>query len=228
MTISGDTVGTAGDELQLICTVTTVDNLVESALFTVQWSGDSVGSDEVTEDNTTNSGVSTLTFNPLLTSHGAQYTCQAMINISSINVMVTGSNSIDIMVQSKLIKTHKDNNDDISPVPSPVVMVSVMESMLVSGSSLSLICSIQPTSVTTATTVIFSWNAPNNGTINAVNETSVELMISSVVTADSGEYICSATLTDSSNSMYVIDSEPATATAIVIVSKCSCHLWLRH
>ena len=101
MTISGNIVGTAGDELQLICTVTTVDNLVESALVTVQWSGGSVGSDGVTEDNTTNSGVSTLTFNPLLTSHGAQYTCQAMINISSINVMVTGSGSTNIMVRSK-------------------------------------------------------------------------------------------------------------------------------
>ena len=98
-------------------------------------------------------------------------------------------------------------------------MVSVMESMLVSGSSLSLICSIQPTSVTTPTTVIISWNAPNSDTVNAVNDTSVELMISSVVTADSGDYICSATLTDSSNSMYIIDSEPANVTANIIVSK---------
>ena len=100
-----------------------------------------------------------------------------------------------------------------------MVMVSVMESMLVSGSSLSLICSIQPTSVTTPTTVIFSWNAPNSDTVNAVNDTSVELMISSVVTADSGDYICSATLTDSSDSMYIIDSEPDTVTANIIVSK---------
>ena len=101
MTISDTTMGTAGDELQLTCTVTTVDNLVESALVTVQWSGSSVDSDGVTVDSTTNSGNSTLTFNPLLTSHGAQYTCQAMINIPSIDVMVTSSNSIAIMVQSK-------------------------------------------------------------------------------------------------------------------------------
>ena len=102
-------------------------------------------------------------------------------------------------------------------------MVSAMESVLVSGSSLSLICSIQPTiqptSDTTATTIMFSWNAPNSDTVNEVTDTSVELIISSVVTADSGEYICSATLTDSSNSMYIIDSEPANVSAIVIVSK---------
>ena len=101
MTISGNTVKKSGDELQLTCNVTTVENLVASALVIVRWSGDSVGSDGVIEDNTTNSGVSTLTFNPLLTSHGTQYTCQAMINISSINVMVTGSGSTNVMVRSK-------------------------------------------------------------------------------------------------------------------------------
>ena len=122
-----------------------------------------------------------------------------------------------------MIETH-DQNDDvdyISPVPSPVVTVSMMESVLVSGSPLSLICSIHQshTSVTTPTYAIFSWNVPNNGTVNAVNDTSVKLMISSVMTADSGDYICSVTLTDSSSSMYIIDSEPVTATVSVIVSK---------
>ena len=101
MTISGNTVKKAGDELQLTCTATTVDNLVASALVRVQWSGGSVDSDGVTEDNTTNSGVSTLTFNPLLTSHGSQYTCQAMINIPSINVIVISNNSMNVIVQSK-------------------------------------------------------------------------------------------------------------------------------
>ena len=106
----------------------------------------------------------------------------------------------------------------ISPVPSPVVTVSVM---VVSGSPLSLICSIHQshTSVTTPTYAMFSWNVPNNGTVNAVNDTSVKLMISSVMTADSGDYICSVTLTDSSSSMYIIDSEPVTATVSIIVSK---------
>ena len=122
-----------------------------------------------------------------------------------------------------MTETH-DQNDDvdyISSVPSPVVTVSVMESVLVSGSPLSLICSIHQshTSVTTPTYAVFSWNAPNNGTVNAVNDTSVKLKISSVMTADSGDYICSVTLTDSSSSMYIIDSEPVTATVSIIVSK---------
>ena len=102
--VSGNTTITAGEELQLICTVTTVDYLVASAVVTVQWSGDSVGESVVTESITNTNGVTsmkTLTFNPLLTSHGAQYTCIAIINISSINVMMTSSNSTNIMVQSK-------------------------------------------------------------------------------------------------------------------------------
>ena len=103
--VSGDITMTAGEELQLICTVTTVDYLVASAVYiTVQWSGGSVVESEVTESITNTNGVTsmkTLTFNPLLTSHGAQYTCTAIIDIPSINVMMTGSDSTNIMVQSK-------------------------------------------------------------------------------------------------------------------------------
>ena len=95
---------------------------------------------------------------------------------------------------------------------------------LVSGSPLSLTCSIQPpggSSVDTPTTVIPSWNTPNdiydrNTTPNA---TSVDLTIPSVQTADSGAYICSATVTDSSGSRYVVDSQPATYTVSITVSK---------
>ena len=100
-----------------------------------------------------------------------------------------------------------------------MVTVSPIETVLLSGSSLSLICSIQPhASVDTPTNVIYSWNGPNTGAVNTVEDTSV-LMISSVVTSDSGDYNCSVTLTDTTDSMYIIDSEPDTATANVIVSK---------
>ena len=45
------------------------------------------------------------------------------------------------------------------------------------------------------------------------------LEVASVETADSGDYICSATATDSSDSQYVLSSEPASVTASVTVSK---------
>ena len=104
-------------------------------------------------------------------------------------------------------------------VPSPEVMVSASQSVLVSGSPLNLSCSItQPSSVTTPTTATFTWTAPNY-TVNAVGDTSVELVIFSVETADSGDYICSATLTDSSGSGYILDSQPANDTISITVSK---------
>ena len=103
MTISGPTTGTAGEKFQLTCSVSGVEHLI--AQPTVQWSGGSVDSGNgVTQSDTTHSGVMsmrTLTFSRLHTSHGAQYTCQADIVISSISVMRTGSESRDVMVQSK-------------------------------------------------------------------------------------------------------------------------------
>ena len=100
-------------------------------------------------------------------------------------------------------------------------MVYVTESELVSGSPLSLTCSIQPSSVDTPTTVMSSWTAPNNiyDEVNAVNDTSVELMISSVETADSGDYICAARVTDSCGNEYIVDSDLATYTVSILVSK---------
>ena len=100
-------------------------------------------------------------------------------------------------------------------------MVSAAESELVSGTPLSLTCSIQPSSVDTPTTVISNWTAPNStyNRVNAVNATSVELMISSVETADSGDYICSVRVTDSSGSLHVIDSEQVINMVNITVSE---------
>ena len=99
VSVAGDELGTAGDELLLTCTVTVVDGLTVQP--TGLWSGGSVGGDGVTESVAVisgNSNVRTLTFSPLLTSHGAQYTCQATINLPFINY--TTSNSTDVFVQS--------------------------------------------------------------------------------------------------------------------------------
>ena len=131
------------------------------------------------------------------------------------------------MTQTELSATVPCKNYTcISPlVPSPVVIVSSLpESELVSGSLLSLTCSIQPrgdSSVDTSTTVMSSWDAPNStyDRVNTANEMSVGLVISSVQTADSGDYICSASVTDSSDSVYVVDSDTATDMVDIIVSK---------
>ena len=114
------------------------------------------------------------------------------------------------------------------PVPSPVVNVSgPAELELVAGSSLSLTCSIQPQgggSVNTAATIMSSWDAPDNArnrdsTSTATSATTLELNITSVQTADTGVYTCSASVTDSSGSVYVMNSTSATDTVNITVSK---------
>ena len=68
---------------------------------------------------------------------------------------------------------------------------------------------------------MFSWNVPNDryDGENTTNATSVDLTIFSAETADSGAYICSATVTDPSNSGYVVGSQPVTDTVSITVSK---------
>ena len=103
MTISGVSDGLAGDDLSLTCTVTVVEYL--TVVPTVQWSGGSVGlEDGVTESDTSHDGVNstrTLTFSPLRTSHGAEYTCQTEISISSNSVMKIDSGRENVIVQSE-------------------------------------------------------------------------------------------------------------------------------
>ena len=106
VTISGISDGLAGDNLSLTCTVIVVEYL--TVVPTVQWSGGSVGlEDGVTESDTSHDGVNntrTLTFSPLHTSHGAEYSCVADISIpsDSNSVMKIATVSISVIVQSKL------------------------------------------------------------------------------------------------------------------------------
>ena len=101
--ITGPTTGVAGEGLQLTCSVSVVEYLVAEP--TVQWSGGSIGSGNgVTESATATSEVTSernVTFSSLRTSHGAQYTCQAEVSISSISLVRTGSRSRAILVQSE-------------------------------------------------------------------------------------------------------------------------------
>ena len=92
---------------------------------------------------------------------------------------------------------------------------------LVSGSGLSLSCSIQPLPMDTATTVLYNWSTPG-GRVNVENETSQQLVISRVETADSGDYTCSVRVTDSTNSPYILDSPLAYNTTTITVSKWLC------
>ena len=100
---------TTGEMYTLSCTATVVENLV--VVPNIQWeysNGSEVEggstftlSAMVTSGNTTTHN---LTFSPLRTSHGGEYTCRAIINIPSISISgLNRSQSTDIVVQSKLL-----------------------------------------------------------------------------------------------------------------------------
>ena len=94
-------------------------------------------------------------------------------------------------------------------------MVTASERELVSGSPLSLSCSILPPFVDTSITISLHWTTPG-GRHDTDNTT---LVMSSVMSADSGVYICSAIASDSSGSQYVVDSEEDMDTVSILVSK---------
>ena len=228
VTISGVNTGTVGDQLQLICTVTTEEHLTPSAQLTVRWTGGSVGASGVTQTDTATSGTTStrnLTFSSLNTSHGAQYSCEAVIMISSITVVKSGSDSSDIMVQSEAVHQRFDYHGYFPShslsVPRPDVAVSAAMRELVSGSSLSLSCSIQPLSVDTSTTISSNWTTPGGryDRVNGDSDTSPQLVISSVETADSGVYTCSVIVTDSTGSQYILDSSLNISSINITVSK---------
>ena len=96
---------TAGENFTLSCSVTVIEGLVGDALVVGSWldgrgnpvQGDSTQMDSV---NTT----LTLEFNPLLSSHGGRYTCNASITISSISTVKRNSAPYDITIRSKCSK----------------------------------------------------------------------------------------------------------------------------
>ena len=99
MTISGPSLATAGEDLVLICSVIVVEHLIAQTIVHVEWFGGSLDSQNSEIEH---NGNYTLTFNPLLPSHGAMYTCQATINISSFDLLKMASDKRNIIVQSKL------------------------------------------------------------------------------------------------------------------------------
>ena len=96
MTISpASGVLTAGQTYSLTCSVAVVPHLVVEP--SIQWSRQNGGV------VSTSSGTSLkLDFNPLMASDGDLYTCQASVDITSISVSVSGEESSDLRVTSKL------------------------------------------------------------------------------------------------------------------------------
>ena len=102
VTVSGTDIAEAGERFELMCTMTTVDHLTPTAILSISWSGGSVGTSGVSNGDLDSVG-SALIFDPLKTSHGGNYKCQAEISISSIDLTVRDEANRDVIVRSKSI-----------------------------------------------------------------------------------------------------------------------------
>ena len=94
-------VPTAGQTYSLTCSVETVPHLVvEPNIEWTKLNGRSMVS--------MSSGYSLpLQFDPLMASHGNLYTCRASIDITDINVSLSGEKSIELIVTCKLPNLYK-------------------------------------------------------------------------------------------------------------------------
>ena len=117
-----------GDEYSITCTVEVIDRLIVTP--TIIWIKDSVNTSLVSDDLNTISVPSVLSkisgtlyslslfFSSLNTSDAGQYTCQATITVTEINVTVTNTILLDLPIQSKYIWYYKQmfNTDNTSSI----------------------------------------------------------------------------------------------------------------
>eukprot|EP00731_Ephydatia_muelleri_P018726 Em0011g766a len=199
----------AGSVYSLVCMVKVVDGLV--VVPDVVWMKDGrvlVNGSNTTLTRTVLGGNSNLnlTFNPLLTSHGGQYTCVATISVPQLSLNVTNSSAVTVSVQI--------------PLPSATIVSVSPGSLVVSGILISIFCtfsipSVVDTSVMVKTFWIILNQTLNNGdrikisTSQSMAAYNTTLQITPVNISDTGMYQCEGII--SSNSSYVVGSSNASA-----------------
>lgn len=104
VTIIGDDGPVVGENYTLVCSVIVVDGLADDVMLTVSWTdNNSTQLDSTLGDRI---GVTlALEFDPLFSSHGGRYTCDASILVPAVSTVRTNSEPHDIVIQS--------NNDSV-------------------------------------------------------------------------------------------------------------------
>ncbi|KAL5486438.1 hypothetical protein EMCRGX_G018913 [Ephydatia muelleri] len=194
----------AGQVYSLICNGTLAGNT--SLIPVVTWRN-STGVVTNGSGITVSNGV--LTFNPLRTSHGGQYTCQSLVN--SLNISTTAINR-SITVQ----------------IPPPLLTVSAISNQVVAaGSNLTLVCNVQlDPSVDSTVMVTSTWTAPGGATLSGSNPLWIgssnqsTLMLTSLGTGNAGSYVCGVSVAPI-NTQYITGPMGSNASILVSVHSAS-------
>eukprot|EP00731_Ephydatia_muelleri_P018727 Em0011g767a len=203
----------AGSVYSLVCMVKVVDGLVVNP--DVAWMKDGgalVNGTNTTLTRTVSGGNSTLnlTFSPLLTSQGGQYTCVATISVPQLSLNITNSSAVTVSVQT---------------LPPPVVTTSSYGSTI-AGSVYSLVCMVK---VVDGLVVVpdVVWMKDGGVLVNGTNTTltktvlggnsTLNLTFNPLLTSHGGQYICVAAISVPQLSLSVTNSSAATVSAQIPV-----------
>ena len=219
---------TAGQLLSVECMFQMVNNLIRPP--TVQWLN-SAGS--VLSDN------NTLSFSPLLTSHGGVYACNVIINITELNILLTSKGITTVRVQSKMLDLHAGyyklhyNRISVSSntVPAPSVVIEEV-GMPFNGSEYILSCIVTvDDSVDTDITISSQWL--DNGGRDPATEATVSnrtesrgnreqqhnLMFTPLRNQDGGMYTCTTAISPAEKNEFIEQVTTNMTKQVTVTSK---------
>ena len=169
----------------------------------------------------------TLIFEPLVTSHGGQYTCQSRVDEASSARYSTRN----VTVESELVYTPCTHFFQLLIlfvlswlVESPSLSTSREPSgILFVNQCVTLTCTATlPESVDTSVTVVVTWTGPRGVLFNitmATQETYTNTVtVNAVQTTDSGSYTCSAIARPDVSSTFVAASTNTTSVLNIVVA----------
>lgn len=228
----------AGENYTLTCSVTVIDGLEDDALIAASWfdgRGNPVQPDSVQTDNVNTT--LTLQFNPILSSHGGPYACNATVTIPEISAARSNSQLYDVIVQGKdtvNLCVRRNCIVYLLLVPSPniVVMVSQPEPYL-AGMFAELRCSISlDDAIDTRVAVAVLWQRDGeelNETVRVrklppqeVGSSRYDALLQFSTlssTIDSGNYMCVGTVSSTANRNYITNSSGTTPFLFSVTGK---------
>ena len=233
LVVGGSLQATSGQPLTLACNYSVPPNLATPP--TMQW---------VHSNGTVLSNNADLTFDPLKTSHGGEYSCSATVSISQLDITLRGSSTTQLTVQSEwalwdwvLIRTgimmrmsyHSHPLPSTShTVPTPLVTV-VPVGKPYNGTTHTLTCTATvDASVDTNITIPSQWTASSVNNLSSIPTISsssagqrrahqTNLTFRPLRSEDEQQYTCSVEV--SSSSSFVLGSTGGGNGSVAVLSE---------
>ena len=206
----------------------------------ILWTKQAVGSNNTLNSISKNvvktNNTLTLTLNSIKTADAGQYTCTAIVNISTIDLIVTANSSTEVVLQSECIIIYILNYYMLlftCAVSDPIVSVST-QPLLFEGKNGIITCTIiVGNTVNTPIAINTLWSGPSGSIrsnsdytissvvkVNATTYTSTLLLSEVLLGRDNGSsYSCTALLFSTSDPVHILSSNNSNEVTIYIDSE---------